>query len=225
MRALYRGFRMACLRYGFEVTGGDLARGPAWVIAITMIGRLEAGGRPLLRSGAKPGDRVWVSGCPGRAAAGLAALKRWPRTEVPRRYRPLTGSHVNPQARPELGALLAANPLVHAAIDISDGVAKEARTIAHMSGARCELRLPGTCPCAPMQALAAELGENWEEWMLYGGEDYELLFTASPAFDPRELPEPTLCIGQIVKGTGACIEHSGRRTPLGAGSWDHFSAR
>ncbi len=222
IRSVYHGFRAACDDYEFEVVGGDLCAGAVWMIAITMIGRLPEGCRALQRNGVKAGDRLWVTGRPGESGAGFAALKRWSRKKAPRCFQKLVRRHIAPSARVDAGVMLACNTAVRAAIDISDGIAKEAHTLAHMSGVHLELRFPPEFESKAMRMLAEELGVSWERWALFGGEDYELLFAASSDFDPRSIPVETFCIGRALEGSGVSIYENGRSKPLKQLAWDHL---
>ncbi|MFW5775104.1 MAG: thiamine-phosphate kinase [Chitinivibrionales bacterium] len=229
IKKVYRGFHAACTHWGFPIIGGDLARGPLWVLAITLLGRIAAQERILYRSGARPGDYIWVSGYPGQSRAGLEVLRRWGRrSHKSHTYDSLIASHIHPPARVALGRMLASDSRVHAAIDISDGVAKESRTIASESGLGIELTLKECHTSYQMRQLAHELQVNWYQWMLGGGEDYELLFAADPSFDPQilSLPAAVPCfrIGHCVKtGPNLIVRGcSGDIVDVDSGGWDHF---
>ena len=224
---VYRGLSRACDEWGFPVVGGDLAGGKQWTIAITMIGRATEGARILRRSGAKPGDGVWVTGAPGECAAGLAALKKWGRKRVPGSWRSLVRAFVEPRPRIETGRALAADRTVHAGIDVSDGLAKECRVLAHESGLGLVVERDALPRGTTMIQLGLHLGVEWTDWVLHGGEDYELLFTASTRFDPRALSSrngvKVTRIGRVApRGEGVVLENEkGSHVKL-SGGWDHF---
>lgn len=227
VEALYRGFAEACRAWHFRCVGGDLSAGPCWTIGITMIGVAPADGRLLLRTGIRSGDALWVSAFPGRSAAGLAALERWGRRRVPRRFRGLVGCHVRPGPSPELGVLLARNRNVHAMMDLSDGIAKDGRTLCHENRLGLAVSLDTIEPPPSLAALAGALGTRWQEWFLEGGEEYSLLFAASPAFRPSDLPGPyaegLVPVGVFTRRHTTIIVREGEKTTvLPRGGWDHI---
>lgn len=222
---LYRGFREACTRWNFPVAGGDLSKGEHWIIGITMIGRIPNGERTVLRKGMQPGDRIYLSGTPGRSAAGLHLLQTYGREAVPQKYRSLSAAHIRPLPQVSLGTSLRRNPLVHAMMDCSDGLSKDCRTLCHENGAGIILYNDTSLVPAEMIDLSRDSGISWHTWFFHGGEDYELLFSASDAFDPLACDDCTpVCIGTCTREfdvpmlkTGTTIE------PLEALGFDHFA--
>lgn len=225
--SVYRGFAEACSNWQFPVVGGDLSVGKQWVIGITLLGKAASGGRVLKRTGAIDGDNLWVSGFPGRSKAGFEVLSRWGRKGAPAHYSELVLNHIRPVPRIEAGLILAANPEVHAMMDLSDGLSKDCRTLSYENNLGITLkfdtsRIPGT-----IIQLSEELGVSVQDWYLHGGEDYELLFAATPAFDPCSIKSEHsggfLCIGQFTSSHGLLLlESSGQLTEVAAGSWDHI---
>jgi thiamine-monophosphate kinase len=229
IRGIYQGFRSSCRRHGHGIVGGNLSVGPCWMISITLIGRTNGGRRPLLRTGARPGDGLWVSGQPGEAAAGLAALKRWARPRVPQPYRPLVRRHLAPVPRVELGRSLAADPAVHCLIDISDGISKDAATLGFENRLGIELDAGRFPASAPMRRLSLQLGLTWQDWFVHGGEDYELLFGAGPAFEPsrhtRASGVSLTRIGAFVRAPqGLFMTDTRGRHRVAPRGWDHLKA-
>jgi len=226
LKALYQGFDKACRQYRLGIIGGDLARGDIWTIAITMIGRLFNPARPLLRRGAMEGDGVWVTGRPGASGAGLAALRKWGRGKSDQRFRTLVRAHIAPQARVECARKLVDDGRVHAAMDISDGVAKECLTLAFDNELAIDLAIPDSLASPAMKRLAAELNGDWRDWTLNGGEDYELLFAAAESFDPAPLRckgMPLFRIGSFKRGRGVFLHRpDGSVKEIRKGGWDHF---
>jgi len=225
-RAVYRGVNKACRRWNFPVVGGDMAKGPCWVLAITMIGR--ARGRTLARKGARHGDGLWVTGCPGASAAGMATIRHWGRRSVPGKFRGLVDRHIGPVPRIEAGMLLAADTDVHACIDVSDGISKESHTLAYEN----QLGIVLQRNALPLMSAMIELGSTLRQdpcaWFFHGGEDYELLFAANQRFDATAVRHasrlPVTRIGRFSrKVQGVWIESSdGSRSPLANLSWDHI---
>ena len=162
--ALAEGIGAAARAQGAPIVGGDVTDGDRLALAITVLGHTP---RPLSRAGAKPGDRLFVTGWLGGPGAALAAWERGGTPDAAARAR-----FARPEARLAAGQWLAARG-ASAAIDLSDGLGGDAAHIAAASGARCVLDLDAI-PCVagvtPLEALAS-------------GEEYELLVA---------MPEPSL---------------------------------
>ncbi|NOX81267.1 MAG: thiamine-phosphate kinase [Deltaproteobacteria bacterium] len=176
-----RGFTGSCREYGCLLIGGDTVRSPdRIVITVTVIGEAAAD-QVVYRSRARPGDTIWVSGSLGRAAAGLELCRAGASQSSDPLLESLVEAHLDPRARTVAGRLLAASGLVHAMIDLSDGLATD---LAHL----CEESRAGAVveaeklPAGPALYRASRLLHlDPVRLMVSGGEDYELLFTAGPA--------------------------------------------
>jgi thiamine-monophosphate kinase len=187
-----QGLAAAVSAFDIPLVGGDTTRGPL-TVTVQVMGALPEG-EALLRSGARPGDAVYVSGTLGDAAGALAFLNdTWqPGAEhadylLQRFYRPV--------ARLELGQALLASAT--SAIDISDGLLADAGHIAAASGVKIQLD-PALIPLSPaLQACPSP--EQAITWALTGGDDYELCFT-----QPADQSVPAGCtrIGQVREGEG-----------------------
>jgi thiamine-monophosphate kinase len=226
IRALYRGFHRACRQWALPIIGGDLSGGTVWTIAVTLIGRVMGRDRVLKRTGAVAGDGLWVSGWPGSSAAGLAALRAWPRKRIPAEFSTVVDAHIAPQARVESGRLLAGCKSVHAMIDVSDGISKESRTLSFDNRLKIELAVEPSMAQPAMLQLAKALDVDWRTWFLHGGEDYELLFAAADNFDPGSiaLPQPVFKIGQFKHGSGVFLRQTnGKFVNLPDGGYDHLA--
>jgi thiamine-monophosphate kinase len=194
MEQFYRGLVALAKRYGVTLAGGDLSRFEKVVVDVMCCGRVPRG-KALLRSGARPGDRIYVTGELGASALGFATKKgaAWKR-------------HLRPEPRVEAGLALGKRG-VSACMDLSDGLSLDLRRMCLESGTGAELS-----PTLPI-AKGATVGQA-----LHGGEDYELLFTA-PARKkiPPALGTP---VGVITAGAPGQILYEGMA--LNAGGFDHF---
>lgn len=203
--------------YRVPLAGGDLAESPVAVADIVLAGAVPRG-RALLRSGARPGDLLYVTGSLGSAAAGM---KRLPRLEgdLPRRLEATLKAHLFPQPRVAQGEWLQRHKLATAAIDLSDGLSTDLAHICEESGVAAEVDA-ATLPIHPEAKL---------EQALHGGEDYELLFTAGPASRlPRSIAGVRISnIGRMVKpkaGRSAIALMTARSCEaMKARGWEHFA--
>lgn len=211
VEALYEGLGLAVSEFNCPIVGGDLSKGPCWMIAVTITGR--ASERILYRDGAQVGDLVWVSGTPGLSALGLEKLFDGEKS----RENCAIIKHVKPIPRIELGKILAKDSAVTSMLDISDGVAKEALTVAKESEVGMELFLPVDIK----KVLNSEVPKsNPVEYFLNGGEDYELFFTASKEFVPPKGFELHK-IGIVTEGHQLYFSDGGSKSEITAGGWDH----
>jgi thiamine-monophosphate kinase len=196
------------------LAGGDMARSRTVVADIVLLGSLPKG-KALLRSGAQPGDVIYVTGALGGSAAELRALESRP---ADFRGRSKVGHpHLYPEPRLAAGRRLVRDGLATAAIDVSDGLSTDLSHLCEESGVAAEI----DAEALPIDARATL------EQALHGGEDYELLFTASPkTVVPNQLGGVlTHAIGRMKKrGKGPQVElvHGGTRSALTAAGWEHF---
>lgn len=222
--ALAEGQASAARAIGTTVVGGNLARGKETSVTTTFLGRVD---RPILRRGAQPGDGVFIAGALGMAAAGLAALERSlaaVAVVVPGEADPSIAACVDAWRRPraliELGQVMCGTAT--AAVDISDGLARDARHLAEASGVRLvfdEAALRAHVSSA-LRSAAATLGRDAIDLVLHGGEDYALLATsASP-------PPGFVRVGSVEAGEAVVLLAKGEGRvevpPLG---FDHFERR
>lgn len=215
--AAYSSGLFACAKeFGIDLIGGDTTRGPR-NLCVTILGETAAG-HALRRAGASPGDEIWVSGCPGRAALGLAHLQGRLVLDDSRRN-DCVAALLRPQPRVALG--LALHGLASACIDVSDGVLADLGHILEASGVAATLRL----------AVSPAPTPDEQAW-LAGGDDYELLFTASPGRHGEletlagHLGLPLTAIGCIEDGTPGAIDLrdlAGRPVAFGRRGYDHFA--
>lgn len=218
-----RGLLRLAREFGVQLAGGDTAGSPGGVLAdIVVVGRVPSG-KALLRSGARPGDSIYVTGELGHSAwtlhrlreGGLAAL----RAKAKLRYT-AHAAHFYPQPRIAVGIRLREQGLATAAIDVSDGLSTDLGHICDESGVGAlvhEAAIP----------RSTELPSSSLRYVLHGGEDYELLFTA-----PASRPVPSKIagvrvtrIGEIIRGQHMRLADShGQQKALLSRGWEHFAA-
>jgi thiamine-monophosphate kinase len=234
---LSRGINDACCQYGCLLIGGDTVRSPEKVsLTLTLIGEAHRD-RVLYRHGARPGDSIWVSGSLGYAAAGLDCFRSGGLNELPSGYPPeaehCIKAHLDPEARVDLARSLARTGCVHAMMDLSDGLATDLSHLCRQSGvgARVESRkLPGA---EKLVSVASLLDKRSIDWMVAGGEDYELLFTADPK-DSRVVSAATAgqgvgvtLIGTVIEGQGVILRqktaHGDEEQHVAFRGFDHFN--
>ena len=183
---------------GAVLAGGDLAHGEKLTCDVTVGGAVSRG-TALLRSGARPGDSIYVSGSLGGSALGLTSGKGkvWQR-------------HLKPEPRLSLGRFLREKLRATACIDLSDGLSLDLRRVCLASGVDAEITEPPRFPGASL------------EQSLHGGEDYELLFTVSPGARVPDRYEnlPLTRIGSIMRRGKGQVSLGG--VPLEALAYDHF---
>jgi thiamine-monophosphate kinase len=200
LAAFARGAFACADAYGVDLVGGDTTRGPR-NFCVTALGEV-APGRALTRAGAQAGDDVWVSGRPGLAALGLAALQG--RTELPADLRASCIEALQrPQPRVALGLALVG--LAHAAIDVSDGLLADLGHILERSGLAADIELAGLPPLP--EGVDSRLARRCQ---LAGGDDYELVF-AAPA-TARE------ALAALASRLGLPLSRCGRLVPAAAGA-------
>lgn len=224
-RELYEGFYEAEKAFGCPVAGGDLSRGGEVVISVSIIGQCE--GEPILRSGAIPGDDLYVSGFPGESGAGLQLLERGLPLEGEALY--LAGRHRRPTPRIDLGLALSKERLATSLIDVSDGIMKDAGNIAKRSGVGFSLMQDALPLSDALKKGAALLGGDPIRFALGGGEDYELLFTARPK-DRQKIEELSRALGLALTRIGGAVpgaevivtDSAGRPLTEAPKGFDHF---
>ena len=221
--ALYNGMLNLAKQYGVSIIGGDISRAPMVAISITILGSSPAQ-KILTRSSARPGETVAVTGKLGAAAAGMELLKSQRRLD-PEADTRLKNAFLHPTPRIAEGLLLVEQG-VKTAIDISDGLVADLSQIGKASqvGARIEVE---RVPVEP--AVKTAFGERALELALSGGEDYELLFTASSEIVERlkkAASVPVTAIGEIVAGKGvSLVDKAGNPFKLEKAGWEHFDQR
>jgi thiamine-monophosphate kinase len=217
------GLRRASRKFQCALAGGDTTSRGEILINLTVVGEVKAG-HAVLRSGARVGDILYVSGRLGEAELGLRIRRRSKRRT--RASDSLTKKHLYPEPRLALGRWLADNGLVTAMMDLSDGLSSDLPRLCAAShvGALIDLGKLPTVASAPQRRARAFQPIHLA---LHGGDDYELLFTVPPSkvkLLPHSLGGMRLQpIGKITRNpTVRILDDSGGQRLLTAGGWDPF---
>lgn len=217
------GLRRAAQHFGCSLAGGDTTRRQEILINVTVIGEVRAGGA-LLRSRARPGDVLFVSGRLGEAQLGLQLILGSKRRLNSRD--PVLRKHLYPEPRLALGRWLAEKRLASAMMDLSDGLSTDLPRLCVASGVGARVH-SGQIPAPKANGRAGRTSENPLELALHGGDDYELLFTV-PKRNLKNLPHsfkgiPLTAIGAITKEPAVLfVDPTGREVPLPNRGWDPF---
>jgi len=217
-----RGLFTLAEKFGVSLAGGDTAESPAGVLAdIIVLGSVPKG-KAVLRSGARPGDRIYVTGALGGSAAIVKLLLDEKRR---RRIRPRDfPQHFYPIPRLEVGRFLRENNLASAMIDISDGLSTDLAHICEENGVGAEI-LEQLIPKALIGRPAPKVDLRLA---MHGGEDYELLFTAAQR---KRIPSRIAGIaiteiGEIKRTKNIMmINQHGMQSELRPEGWEHFNIR
>lgn len=200
--AFYSGMEDAAAPHGVTVVGGDTSASPdGWMVNVTLLGVHP--GDPRLRSQARRGDMIAVTGSLGASAAGLFALEMGldrarERGVTPGRLAEITRAHLRPRARVAEGRWLGQAAGVHAMMDCSDGLAADLGHICRESGVGARVRLDHVPIAAAAREAADALGQDARQWAVGGGEDYELLLTC------RDEAAERLAVG-LADATGTAL--------------------
>jgi thiamine-monophosphate kinase len=217
---LYKGMIEIGIASGVAIAGGDVTSSSAVFISLTVLG--SAGDRILRRCAARGGELIAVTGYPGMAAAGMALIngKAKPDGETPA----LTQAFLRPSPRLGEGKIIL-EAGVQAAIDISDGLVADLGHLCRASGVSAQIETERV-PLHP--ALRRAFPDRALDMALGGGEDYELLFTASAAAIEAVKARtslPVSVIGEITTGNTGLVrvlDSHGNEYPLKKAGWDHF---
>jgi len=218
-----RGLRRASKRFSCTLAGGDTTRRNDILINVTVVGEGRQG-RAVLRSGAKPGDVLFVSGRLGQAEVGLRLVRANKR--MANRSDPALQKHLYPEPRLALGRWLGETRLASAMMDLSDGLSTDLPRLCEASGTGARLT-PDSIPTVYLLRGNRISPDDRLDLALHGGDDYELLFTV-PRRKRKIVPGsfgglPITAIGEITsKRTLILVGEKGRETPLPNRGWDPF---
>jgi thiamine-monophosphate kinase len=207
----FTGLLKLATEYEVQLAGGDIAESPAGVLAdIVVLGSVPKG-KALLRSGARIGDFIYVTGMLGTSVATLGLLREGKRPRVSSHER-----HFYPQPRLAVGQYLREKKLASAMIDTSDGLSVDLRHVCDESGVGAVIYA---------ESLPRLPGSRGLQLALHGGEDYELLFTAAPT---KQVPDSidgvrVTRVGEITSGNSIHVaDTQGRSKLLQPEGWQHF---
>ena len=200
--SFYSGVAQACRNFKVSLVGGDSSTAKSIFVDVAMVGRVKTGGA-VRRSGAKPGDRIYVTGALGGSARGLQLLRNGVTND------PAVQKHLYPQPRHEIGAAVALK--AHAMIDVSDGLSTDLGHILEESKVSARIY---------RNKIPVASGATMDE-VLHGGEEYELLITTDANLDGI----PLIPIGEIIPSTDRhqilLVDGSGESV-LEPRGWQHF---
>jgi thiamine-monophosphate kinase len=228
--SMFQGMTDQMAEYKGHIIGGNLARcDKKLFIDIFMLGKTNSKNL-ITRSKARPGNLIFVTGKVGSSSAGFAVLEKY-HGSCPKKFSELVLAHQKPQPRVKMGVELAKSGAVTAMIDISDGLAIDLDHICGMSNVGAEI-FQNEIPVSDMIEEVAKFRrkDKWD-YPLYGGEDYELLFTAKPGREKTiariaaRCKVPVAAIGSILhSGAGLwLVQSDGSRIHLEPRGWNHFS--
>jgi thiamine-monophosphate kinase len=217
------GLRRAARKFECVLAGGDTTRRREILINVTFVGEVRTA-RAVLRSGARAGDLLYVSGRLGEAELGLRVLRKSKGRAKARNS--LTKKHLYPEPRLALGQWLAEKGLATAMMDLSDGLSSDLPRLCAASGVGARVE-SAKIPVVQVSDAQRRRGVDPLQLALHGGDDYELLFTVQP-HKVRMLPRTfrgvaLTSIGRITeKPELIVLEENGRERQLAAGGWDPF---
>ena len=215
------GLKRAARKFDCPLAGGDTTRRAEIIINTTVIGEIESG-KATLRSGANPGDVIFVSGRLGEAELGLRLLRNRPHSKnIKNRH---LKKHLYPEPRLQLGQWLVKTQVVTSMMDLSDGLSSDLSRLCSASNVGAEILVEKL----PTVKLAEDVRDfDRLQLALHGGDDYELLFTVpgrkSQSVPPSFKGVKLTAIGEITDRSGVCLVHSdSKKSPLQSHGWDPF---
>jgi len=221
--AFLSGMRRASREFACTLVGGDTTRRREILINVTIVGEIR-NVHAVLRSGARAGDILYVTGRLGEAELGLRLLKRG-KTQ-PRSSNPLLKKHLYPEPRLAVGQWLAEKRLATAMMDLSDGLSSDLPRLCAASGVGADVECE-KLPVVQLSSAVRGLGVDSLQLALHGGDDYELLFTVR-SNRVNVLPKsfhgvPLTAIGRITEQRDlVLLKQGGRKRQLHPGGWDPF---
>ena len=223
LESLYEGMLQIGNEYGLAIVGGDMVRSPVVFITVALTGVMQ--GQPMVRTGARPGDLVAVTGHLGSSGGGLKLMLEGS-SEEGEAADFLRGSHRRPRPAVAIGQSLVESGIT-TAMDISDGTTDDLSKLCRASGVSGKI-FADRLPIHPF--LRSRFPEDCVDLALGGGEDYVLLFTGPPAkvnHFVASLSGGAAVIGEISDGKPGeitVVDAQGNEIPDSVRGWDHFSS-
>ena len=209
---LYKGMWNVCDKYEIEIIGGNMTHCETIVISISLIGEVEEKNL-CLRSGAKPGDLIFVSGHLGNGRAGLRLFQ-----ENVEGFNKIRKNYLEPKAQLDFSKKTA--PFVNSMIDVSDGLASEIGHICDKSKCGAIIYKDKIPINEDVRTLANKLNEDEYDYALFGGEDFELVYSVSKN-NIKKING--FLIGEITKGKKVKLKTEGKEKIITDKGYDHFS--
>lgn len=208
---IYKGMWKSCDKYNIEIIGGNMTHSEKIVISITLIGEVD-NKNLALRSGAKPGDLIFVSGHLGNGRAGLRIFQ-----EEIKGFENVKKGYLEPKA--QLKTALKLSQYVNSMIDISDGLAPEIRHICNESKCGAIIYKDKIPISEEVRGAAKRLNEDPYDYALFGGEDFELVYTVSK----KNIENINgFLVGEITRKNDFLLSNKGKEKKLTKNGYDHF---
>jgi len=220
---LIAGFSEGCAQAGAQLIGGNLTRSKELSLHVTVFSNSGESNRFWSRSAAAAGDKIWITGSPGNAAAGLAILESEQSSST--QFANLLESWRTPLPHWKILKQLHAEDLIHSCMDLSDGLVLDGMRMAHASALRFIIELTSIPRDKALTSAANTLGYSIDEWLLSGGESYQLLLTASQRPPQWAYDIGIRCIGHVESGSpGIEVTKKGESLDLSLikPGWDPF---
>lgn len=216
VKDFYKGLYSSAKKRGVDVLGGDTTHGPTMVVNLTIIGYAKDARGLVYRSGAKAGDLIFVTGKLGASTAGLKLfLKKIPGHAY------VKAKHRRPSCRLDVSGKIA--KIANSMEDVSDGLASEVRNICHESGKGAVIYASNVPMDTRTCKAAKAAGNSALDYALFGGEDFELVYTVPKRLEKRAAKYGTL-VGEITQQKGRIfLLKDGKKELLAHFGYDHFS--
>lgn len=225
---IYRGMRSLALDFDVNILGGDTTASRAdLILNVAVVGSVRET-EMLRRGGARPGDRIFVTGGVGESRAGLHLILNGIPAES-EAFKTLRRAHCRPRPHLAEGRFLARSGAVHAAIDVSDGLSSDLAHLARASGLGVRIEAGGLPVSAALSGFCRRFGFDPAAYALAGGEEYVLACAVDPAKAPdlarafaARFGRPLYPIGEMTPGGRLEVIRDGAVMPLPSAGWEHF---
>jgi thiamine-monophosphate kinase len=221
VKRFYKGWNELGAEHGVELVGGDISCAPGKLVIDSIVGGQVPIGKAVLRSGARSGDAIFVSGSLGGAAGGLRLLERSSEPETDPEMQKLIERQLSPTPRVILGDWLRKHEIASAMIDLSDGLSSDIHQVCEMSGVGAEI----DADLLPIDKNLQKLfgADERLALALNGGEDFELLFTVPPEKISLLENADASRIGRVTENSGVIQLRDGdQTTDLHPSGYRHF---